>query len=410
MFEECGEKEKFIEYVDLMFGGNFELAESFARAQGCGDEDKKINNVLRDIFLKEASRLAIRGGWFSSVAQLLEKQDDLKFAGFLKDTVWLRTGYGDNSKKSGVLAEKLLKCIIRPCCFTFFKKAAGNSYLSLPFADPASFSPLVRSGLMFCIEAGDSFVFVVPDEVKSEYGRLNASFAPDYKLNEEFALAASCAANLYGAMSLSDFASYFKSFSGYSMTEEEISEKAVFIEEFASSLKPFRIEDEHIAANSVCSNGKLSGIMENSAKLSFLPYRTVSKDEALRIALKDSRIGIFDDLNEFLHVAGMSDKERYSFAAYVEEIFQIGRPLTDAYDAALELLDESVNSRRLSQEGMNELMRLLRDARLTVPEFGRRGYSAGELEKALNLSDIGPNEPCLCGSGKKYKKCCGKGK
>jgi SWIM/SEC-C metal-binding protein len=36
-----------------------------------------------------------------------------------------------------------------------------------------------------------------------------------------------------------------------------------------------------------------------------------------------------------------------------------------------------------------------------------------DLEKALNPSDparsekIGRNEPCPCGSGKKYKKCCG---
>jgi len=35
---------------------------------------------------------------------------------------------------------------------------------------------------------------------------------------------------------------------------------------------------------------------------------------------------------------------------------------------------------------------------------------AGEKSSVvLNSSKVGRNDPCLCGSGKKYKKCCGKG-
>ena len=31
----------------------------------------------------------------------------------------------------------------------------------------------------------------------------------------------------------------------------------------------------------------------------------------------------------------------------------------------------------------------------------------GNLQKPIRIKKIGPNEPCPCGSGKKYKKCCG---
>lgn len=30
------------------------------------------------------------------------------------------------------------------------------------------------------------------------------------------------------------------------------------------------------------------------------------------------------------------------------------------------------------------------------------------VEQAKRESDVGRNDPCPCGSGKKYKKCCGK--
>ncbi|MBR2616040.1 MAG: SEC-C domain-containing protein, partial [Clostridia bacterium] len=37
------------------------------------------------------------------------------------------------------------------------------------------------------------------------------------------------------------------------------------------------------------------------------------------------------------------------------------------------------------------------------------GGGDGSIKKkpAVNKSTVGPNDPCPCGSGKKYKKCCG---
>jgi uncharacterized protein len=37
----------------------------------------------------------------------------------------------------------------------------------------------------------------------------------------------------------------------------------------------------------------------------------------------------------------------------------------------------------------------------------RAGASAHRSEPPRNASKIGRNDPCPCGSGKKYKKCCG---
>jgi preprotein translocase subunit SecA len=41
------------------------------------------------------------------------------------------------------------------------------------------------------------------------------------------------------------------------------------------------------------------------------------------------------------------------------------------------------------------------------------GFAGGEMKKPINKpivnkgAKVGRNDPCPCGSGKKYKKCCG---
>lgn len=47
-----------------------------------------------------------------------------------------------------------------------------------------------------------------------------------------------------------------------------------------------------------------------------------------------------------------------------------------------------------------------------IKRWSLKGYSEDEIKKeeqrVVNVVKIGRNEPCVCGSGKKYKKCCGK--
>jgi preprotein translocase subunit SecA len=47
-----------------------------------------------------------------------------------------------------------------------------------------------------------------------------------------------------------------------------------------------------------------------------------------------------------------------------------------------------------------------------VEQFGEAGENGGAKsapqQPIVNKNNIGRNDPCPCGSGKKYKKCCGK--
>ncbi|MGH8598447.1 MAG: SEC-C metal-binding domain-containing protein, partial [Gammaproteobacteria bacterium] len=36
-----------------------------------------------------------------------------------------------------------------------------------------------------------------------------------------------------------------------------------------------------------------------------------------------------------------------------------------------------------------------------------KGYAVAESGAVVRTDKVGRNDPCVCGSGKKYKKCCG---
>lgn len=73
------------------------------------------------------------------------------------------------------------------------------------------------------------------------------------------------------------------------------------------------------------------------------------------------------------------------------------------------------------QEGMEEVMRELHEEWLQTPReslegrkpadaLGGGGLFPGKVETfRRETPKVGRNDPCPCGSGKKYKKCCGKG-
>ena len=54
------------------------------------------------------------------------------------------------------------------------------------------------------------------------------------------------------------------------------------------------------------------------------------------------------------------------------------------------------------------------EKRKEVAKITGEGFADGKAEKkkpvtVRNTAKIGRNDPCPCGSGKKYKKCCGRG-
>ncbi|MHB8730141.1 MAG: SEC-C metal-binding domain-containing protein, partial [Sulfuricaulis sp.] len=87
--------------------------------------------------------------------------------------------------------------------------------------------------------------------------------------------------------------------------------------------------------------------------------------------------------------------------------FFASRNLAEAYR-------KEIKSRNISLEELaGELLKALPDAMQNYARIGRTLYEAVLSEPRIETraperhEKIGRNEPCPCGSGKKYKRCCG---
>lgn len=77
---------------------------------------------------------------------------------------------------------------------------------------------------------------------------------------------------------------------------------------------------------------------------------------------------------------------------------------------------EEISARKLPIKNKNDikiLMKLVLNVSNVTRKWANKGYTPYEvqelnLERLASKKQAGRNEPCPCGSGKKYKKCCGK--
>ena len=74
------------------------------------------------------------------------------------------------------------------------------------------------------------------------------------------------------------------------------------------------------------------------------------------------------------------------------------------------LLKELVQEHHLkiSKDTWKDLISVIKKYKNEIPLWHKNGYTYKELNSRPKTKKIGRNDPCPCGSGKKYKKCCGK--
>jgi uncharacterized protein YecA (UPF0149 family) len=91
--------------------------------------------------------------------------------------------------------------------------------------------------------------------------------------------------------------------------------------------------------------------------------------------------------------------------AYEDLAFFADRDLAESYHEAAEPTDEDM--RALA----DEVIERIPEALVTCAEVGATLAEtyATPREPARREAKVGRNDPCPCGSGKKYKKCCGAG-
>ncbi|MFO7953108.1 MAG: SEC-C metal-binding domain-containing protein [Bacillota bacterium] len=166
-------------------------------------------------------------------------------------------------------------------------------------------------------------------------------------------------------------------------------------------------------------------VLREQAWRNQLPYRPVSEKEAAKaekISLSNSRDNHFKNIHIFLRNKGWDSEAICDSLFDIEAYYRNGEQATDL----LQRYFSKINFQ--SEKELFQLTGFLNKFLNNTPLWILKGWTPSEVQKRFekskrepvpeepfsqgsileNVQDkVGRNEPCPCGSGKKYKKCCG---
>jgi len=311
---------------------------------------------------------------------------------------------------------------LRTCLFAvdeiewdFFQRAATKKHLQTDKVYVDTYQAIQGLGLLQSFYFEDKLFFVVPDEIKAAYRELVETGFPEEKrfrdLLNSYAIAA---VSLYGAISQDDLVALFNS---QNDRQTSIDEMFPILLAYVYMDAGYCFWDEYIV-DSDFEEDDFQGVPRLLAKRKGKPRYTPPRDEFIKYsdwdyyeitpqiaALKSNLSELISDPESVLDIL---DEIHDMCAAEVrmQEYF-------DLLDSAGVVFD--------SMEQAGVTTRLIIDVQNNTRLWSNYGHTPSELfasEKSnllpfpstqpRRIRKTGRNEPCPCGSGKKYKNCCGK--
>ncbi len=260
----------------------------------------------------------------------------------------------------------------------------------------------VSIGMLFRVKDNDGQDIVLAPEILENLikNRNNPEYKKLIRINTEIIDVFRGMNRAYGIIKITDIINLFKR---YGIEESEKINIKEIIQEAQYYYDEYDQEEKFIINSEVSMwRMMIKEIDEN------LDYAAVSKEELLRTSKPDwiytSKIGkeFIEDVRKVLNAEDGALKE------IVESL--ISEIQKRDFD---EIIDDILGTDNSNNENVKEFVyvsvgKLLRNIRL----WKYKGETINERVKskieAEKKTTVGRNEPCICGSGKKYKRCCGK--
>lgn len=310
----------------------------------------------------------------------------------------------------GDLLEEVL-LLVHDSEWTLFSKSADGGKAPEP-RRPDDFLLTQSLGYMQVFYHESKLVSVVPEEIKAVWQKLKK--AGFLRRRERIALLhkyAMAAASLYGIIKVDELIDVFNRQNSQKTNEAELFEaldRFVTIGAGYCFWRDWLVDDTFEEEN-------FEAVPELAEQTQSKPRYVPQRDELLKCSDPDY-LDITSQAQELYDF--MKDElglDSYDAEDFTDEVLFMARvdqhvsevfPLLEEYEIVL-----------ASMEQANELVSLVVKAQNNARMWANKGYTPMEMRRlsesniipfsAQRVRKIGRNEPCPCGSGKKYKRCCG---
>ena len=274
------------------------------------------------------------------------------------------------------------------------------------------------------VDADNNLVLCLTKEAGKQLAELRAECIMQYSGLIEIGEAAVAATELYGVITFDDFLVLCEEYGLTSFPHDEIREELEYMadEDYKGV---FKFDGDYLVHVWLTEEDEKDQLAHFKERLDIVPRKVFTKDEFFEFAdpeytdlpLPWARLkkyierecrkpgqSIVDFEALFIDLKG-AIKIGFPMQEYLEILFENGiefKDLKQANDVA-GILSEIHNNTRIWGNNGHTPLELA-----SLSEIDKIRDFASAISEAKKESKIGRNDPCPCGSGKKYKNCCGR--
>ena len=307
--------------------------------------------------------------------------------------------------------------------FDFFTDLLCKDYIQDNLF-PYGYSGFLQDNYIIFSFYGDRKIyFLVPEEIKKIYSKIDQPrFLKKHKRYKQINQYLHICLNLYGAFKKKNFIEIFNHYNDEKLKPEEF---FAVLDALLSRQQMFYEDDDFIA----CDYFEDDNFVELESLLKYtdeIPFYMPSKDKFLKFEDDGyfEMIPQLQNLKDFI-LNNMSSNEQD--VDYLIDDIEIICSMEESFQDILnEFERHNIIFENTSQ--LNKIIPLIIDIYNNVRTWSNRGHTYCEMSKITGKSlpdwdfdehlyipmknnkkpsKISRNDPCPCGSGKKYKKCCG---
>ncbi|MCR2802311.1 YecA family protein [Paenibacillus soyae] len=297
-------------------------------------------------------------------------------------------------------------------------KDNGVASLEKQPVNPYLYSDFVDLGIVYTGKIDGEKSLVMPAELIEAFkAHDTASYRAIMERNTEWCKLAQGLLYYYGALNTEDFVKLFRKYVG----EHDSSDTASIVVMY-SDLYEYYVEDGIFRYLSVSDEKEIWDEHKLRPSLDYYPFSKEQLLQAGELGFVD-RNQAYRAFSAFLAAQfDMSPEEAGYIADNCVNGIQAGAAMQDIIDELGEVIE-------LEQRIMERLMGVLIPLMNQTRKWHLKGYSPDEFARTTQVGPlaapparaaadsnvisfpagkkVGRNDPCPCGSGKKYKKCCG---